>query len=60
MKRASYKEAINWIAYNDCPDDKYSLGHITSCLIADLFEVDIVKVLTDVFKVKEKENANKK
>lgn len=50
MKRASYKEAIEWIKYNDCPDDEESKGHITTCLIADIFGVSVEKVLKDIFK----------
>lgn len=50
MKRPGYKEAIEWILYNDCPDDEQSLGHITSCLVADLFGVPVEKVLKDIFK----------
>ena len=50
MKRASYREAIQWIRDNDCPDDVESKGHITSCLIADIFGVSVEKVLKDIFK----------
>lgn len=49
MKRASYKEAVEWIVFNDPPDDNISKGHISVCLVADIFGVSVQKVLKDVW-----------
>ncbi len=56
MKRASYKDAIRWIAENDSASDPNNMDPttvgelITSCLVADLFDVPEEKVGTDVVK----------
>lgn len=56
MKRASYREAIKWIVHNDMPDDgDRGLGHISCCLIADIFDISEDKVLDDVFKEVDRE-----
>lgn len=56
MKRASYREAVAWIAYNDSPGDDDDLeavsGYVTTLLVADLFGVDAAKVARDVMKVR--------
>jgi hypothetical protein len=54
MKRASYREAIEWIAINDSSGedtamDAEEVQHlVTSALVADLFEVDQFKIGKDV------------
>lgn len=51
MKRASYRQGLQWIAVNDEPNEletdfvKYQISVI---LLADLFGVDPVKVAKDV------------
>lgn len=51
MKRASYREGITWIAFNDeptnmCVDDVSYF--VSSLLLADLFDVEPEKVGKDV------------
>lgn len=54
MKRASYREAVAWVALNDPGGDSDALdtdvvsGLITVCLVADVFDVDPIKVGKDV------------
>jgi len=61
MKRASYREAIRWIAANDAPGDPDALdpnatSHlVTSCLVADLFGLPDERVGRDI--VRERERA---
>jgi hypothetical protein len=58
MKYPSYKAAIAWIANNDsCSDDGNNNPQtvselVTSCMIADIFEVDHLKVGRDVCKMR--------
>jgi hypothetical protein len=57
MKRASYREAVRWIAFNDEPSetDAESIeGYISTLLIADIFDVDPSKVAKDVLKERNK------
>ena len=62
MKRASYREAIAWIAMNDSAGDDDALDPkaagslITSCLVADIFGIDQDKVGADVVKYRRKES----
>lgn len=64
MKRASYREAIAWIALNDSAGDQNAndpneVMHLTSAaLISDLFQVDQLKVGQDVVKYREKLRGN--
>ena len=59
MKRASYREAVQWIAFNDNAgngDTQEEVAmYITVLLIADIFDVEPDKVASDVCKVREKE-----
>jgi len=54
MKRASYRDAIDWIAQNDSPGDvdnniPSTVGQlVSSSIIADIFGVDHMKVGKDV------------
>jgi hypothetical protein len=58
MKRPGYREAIDWIAYNDDtewlkPNDWNNNGadlspSVTACLVADLFGVDTDRVTADL------------
>lgn len=65
MKRASYREAIAWIALNDDPGssdayDPKEVGRmISSHLVADLFGVDNEKVGKDIVRFRLKVKAGK-
>lgn len=51
MKRPSYRHAVQWIADNDEPEDTdvdEISGYVSTLLAADLFEVDPIKVATDI------------
>jgi hypothetical protein len=56
VKRASYRDAIDWIAQNDSAGDADALdedvvsGYVTSVLVADLFDVAAQRVGADVVK----------
>lgn len=55
MKRPSYKQAVNWIAGNDEPgilDREEMMNLISVVMIADLFEVEPIKVADDVIKAR--------
>jgi hypothetical protein len=54
MKRPSYRAAIDWIVYNDTPESIDDTGHIASCLVSDLFDIPVEKVIEDAFKKKTK------
>jgi hypothetical protein len=49
MKRPSYRAAIDWICLNDMPESMKDDGHISSCLVADLFGVGVEKVIRDAY-----------
>lgn len=52
MKRASYREAVQWIADNDNPADDEPVievaGYMTVMLIADIFDTSTGRVAKDV------------
>lgn len=54
MKRASYRNAIDWIAQMDSPADDGSLDPetvkelVSSALVADIFDCEPIKVGNDV------------
>lgn len=53
MKRASYREAIKWMAYNDDTEwveDDVPIPSVTAALIADLFDVSAETVTTDLLR----------
>lgn len=60
MKRASYREAIEWVACNDSAaddgnDDPQTVSELVSShLVADIFAVDVLKVGTDVVRFRKK------
>lgn len=57
MKRASYKEAIAWVAMNDETADMNPESvkfFITSLLIADIFDVEEDKVGKDIVRFRKK------
>jgi hypothetical protein len=64
MKRASYRDAIAWIAANDSDGDPDRLDPeqvgllVTSTLIADIFEVGREKVGRDVVRKRRNEAAD--
>jgi hypothetical protein len=53
MKRASYKQAVQWITDNDSAGDNDPVdelaGLISVLLVADIFAVDARKVARDVW-----------
>jgi hypothetical protein len=61
VKRASYREAIRWIAYNDSAADDGALNPTTvselvsAVLVADLFGVTTTKVGEDVVRERRRE-----
>ena len=58
MKRASYRDAVAWIAYNDGEGDydarsvAYVQGMISTLLVADLFGVEPERVARDVVRLR--------
>ena len=58
MKRASYRDAVAWIAAMDSPGDdltEQECGElVTACLVADTFDVPTEKVARDVFRARER------
>jgi hypothetical protein len=60
MKRASYREAVRWIALNDSPGDdggldpKIASELVTSVLIADLFDVSVERIGSDIVRERER------
>jgi hypothetical protein len=60
MKRANYREAVAWIAYNhsagydDALDPVAASELITSVLVADLFGVDSKKVGRDIVRFRQR------
>ena len=56
-KRASYREAVQWIAVNDEPGEKdveVMQGMISVCLVADIFGADQAVVAKDVMRARER------
>ena len=64
MKRASYKEAIEVIALNDCPGDnddfEFIRGYCTVLVVSAIFDVPQDKVANDVLKFRAKEKEKSK
>lgn len=64
MKRASYRAAIAWIAENDSDGDheRLEIQHVaelvTSLLVADIFDVDVVRVGRDVVAQRRRNDAS--
>lgn len=58
MKRASYREAVQWIAANDSAGDELTEedcgGLVSSVLVADIFDVPSDKVGADVYKARQR------
>jgi hypothetical protein len=61
MKRASYREAIEWIAFNDSAadddafDESVAGSLVSAVLVADIFDVPSEKVGRDIVRVRRKE-----
>ena len=58
MRRASYRDGVFWIAWNDEPTDRDAdaiAGYISTLLLADLFGVDPYRVANDVLRLRQKE-----
>lgn len=62
MKRASYREAVSWIALNDGNGDDCRLdveevrGMTTTILIADIFDQDTREVAAAIVRFRKKED----
>lgn len=57
MKRASYREAVQWIAVNDEPTDRDPEDiayYISTVLISDIFGVTPERVARDVVRARER------
>lgn len=57
MKRASYREGVAWIAWNDEPEDgdpENVAGYISTGLLADLFHVERERVAEDIVRYRVK------
>jgi hypothetical protein len=59
MKRASYKEAVFWIAHNDnagSDDSEQEVAsYVSTLLVADLFSVEPERVTRDVIRIRDNE-----
>lgn len=60
MKRASYRDAIDWIANNDSDgEDEHAEESVsmlvTACLVADIFGVARERVGRDVVRLRKKQ-----
>ncbi len=56
MKRASYRHAIDWVAWNDDPETLEAediRGYISTLLVADLFGVEPERVALDIAEKRE-------
>jgi hypothetical protein len=59
-KRASYRDGVEWIAFNDEPgsrDAEEVAGYVSTCLLADLFGKDRATVAKDIVRAREKDAA---
>lgn len=59
MKRASYRDAIGWMAWEDDTEwlsDGVGAISVTACLVADIFDVPREKVEVDLRKAVAKMN----
>jgi hypothetical protein len=57
MKRASYRDAVAWIALNDEPSERdlgFIADQISVVLIADVMNVDPHRIARDVIRYREK------
>lgn len=58
MKRASYRDAVAWVAVNDSAADGADLevveSYISTILVADIFDVEVSKVAADVVAYRKK------
>lgn len=55
MKRPSYRMAVEWAALNDesaATDPEEVAGTISVCLVADIFGLDVARVVRDVLRVR--------
>jgi hypothetical protein len=57
MKRASYRDAIEFLAYNDDPTqtDPELMTTISTGLVASIFGVPDVRVIADVLRVRKRD-----
>lgn len=58
MKRASFREGVAWIALNDSAADQASVediaGWVSTLLLADLFQVEPLRVAKAVQRLRQK------
>jgi hypothetical protein len=57
MKRPGYREAVEWIAYNDDTywlDDAEPIICVTAGMVRDLYGVDEVRLIADLRRAKAK------
>ena len=55
MKRASYREAINWLASyddNEWLKDTSPIMSVSAALVSDIFGVDEARVMADIRRMK--------
>ena len=55
MKRASYRDAVDFIAFNDSSDDEDPesiAGYMTVVLVASIFGVESIRVARDVARLR--------
>lgn len=61
MKRASYTEAVYWIAHNDSAADADALDPervgelVSSVLVADIFDVSAERVGRDIVRIRQRD-----
>lgn len=59
MKRASYREAVRWIAVNDNAGNGDSLyeieAYVTTLLVADIFDADPVRMAKEIMRIRREE-----
>lgn len=51
MKRASYRDAVRWMVYNDDTEwthDEEPIISVTAALVADMFDVEQDKIISDI------------
>lgn len=55
--RMGYRQSLKWILYNDDTEfleDEEPIPSVTVAFLADVFDVSLDKILTDLKKLKEK------
>jgi hypothetical protein len=63
MKRASYKTAVEWMAYNDDTtwlDEDEPIISVSAALVRDIFEVDDAKLFKDLRRIRKHAEAQRR